>query len=462
MTISEPVNEFDSQLLIRGLLIEAVEKRLMGNRQFGFMLSGGLDSSLIAAIATRFVRELSVNGMPTAFSVGFADSPDLEKARKVAKFLQIPLHVKVITPEQCIKIIPSVIYALETFDPLVVRCGVPHFLLCEYIAKNSQVKVLLSGEGADELFGSYTYMQRAPSAEALHGELVRRLKRLHQYDVLRCDRCTSCHGLEIRVPFLDKRFVDFVARLPPSFKLAPRRIEKHLLRIAFQGWLPDDVLWRSKEGFSEALGEVDFGDVLEQHASTLISDEQFKLRARAFPWKTPETKEEFWYRTLFEELFSLHKVDETLHTKVYKTASWQVQSKEQQIAYPEKLKSVSNDKKRPPQNDMIKKKFNDAMISDRFKVKENGLYNGKIINEFAPLSKMLPIVEKVENDDVELLNEKENIKSVASFGKNGVIETNAWGNNPAQNRNLLYVPVATNSGGGETLHHFRRRSTGST
>ena len=106
---------------------------------------------------------------------------------------------------------------------------------------------------------------------------------------------------------------------------------------------------------------------------------------------------------------------------------------------------------------MIKKKFNDAMISDRFKVKENGLYNGKIINEFAPLSKMLPIVEKVENDDVELLNEKENIKSVASFGKNGVIETNAWGNNPAQNRNLLYVPVATNSGGGETLHHFRRR-----
>uniref|UniRef100_A0A915M413 Asparagine synthetase [glutamine-hydrolyzing] n=1 Tax=Meloidogyne javanica TaxID=6303 RepID=A0A915M413_MELJA len=280
---------------IRQLLVEAVHKRLMGERQFGFMLSGGLDSSLIAALAT---QQLIASGrsLPIAFSVGFSDSADLENARIVANYLRIPHRVLVINPQQCIEIIPEVIYALETFDPLVVRCGIPHFILCRYISNNSNVKVLLSGEGADELFGSYSYMQRAPTALLLHQEVLRRLKLLHQYDVLRCDRCTSPHGLEIRVPFLDKKFVSFISRLQPSFKLISGKIEKYILRKTFKDLLPPKVLWRSKEGFSEALGKMDIGELLEKTAELLISDIKFDERKKLFPSQTPETKEEFWYR----------------------------------------------------------------------------------------------------------------------------------------------------------------------
>ncbi|VDM52212.1 unnamed protein product [Angiostrongylus costaricensis] len=307
------------QTLIREILVKSVEKRLMGNRQFGFLLSGGLDSSLIASIATKFLKK-----KPIAFSVGFEDSPDLENARRVAKYLNIPHDVLVITPKECIDIIPEVIYALETFDPLIVRCGIAHYLLCKHIAKTSNVKVLLSGEGADELFGSYAYMQRAPHAFQLHKEILRRLTHLHQYDVLRCDRSTSCHGLEIRVPFLDKRFIDLVVRLPPNYKLIPMKLEKFLLRSAFEGWLPEEVLWRSKEGFAEALGKTDLGDVVHRHASTLISEQMFAERADRFPDRTPETPEEYWYRQIFEDTFHYGKVGPLVHTKVYRTASWQL------------------------------------------------------------------------------------------------------------------------------------------
>ncbi len=148
--------------------------------------------------------------------------------------------------------------------------------------------------GTHRVSGHFSYMQNAPSAAHLHGEILRRLRRLHQYDVLRCDRATSCHGLEIRVPFLDKRLVEFVARLPPSFKLAEGLQEKHVLRSAFEGWLPNEVLWRRKEGFSEALGRQDLGQLLRQHAETVISDREFTARYRLYPWRTPDTKEEFW------------------------------------------------------------------------------------------------------------------------------------------------------------------------
>lgn len=308
-----------AETLIREILVKSVEKRLMGNRQFGFMLSGGLDSSLIASIATKLL-----NNKPIAFSVGFEDSPDLENARQVAEYLNIPHDVLVITPKDCLDIIPEVIYALETFDPLIVRCGIAHYLLCQHIAKTSNVKVLLSGEGADELFGSYAYMQRAPNAFHLHEEIIRRLTHLHQYDVLRCDRSTSCHGLEIRVPFLDKRFIDLVARLPPNYKLIPTKLEKFLLRSAFEGWLPEEVLWRSKEGFAEALGKTDLGDIVNRHATTLISQKMFAERADRFPDRTPATPEEYWYRQIFENTFNYRKVGPLVHTKVYKTAAWQL------------------------------------------------------------------------------------------------------------------------------------------
>ncbi|PIC22786.1 hypothetical protein B9Z55_016723 [Caenorhabditis nigoni] len=306
-----------TQTLVRDILVKSVEKRLMGNRNFGFMLSGGLDSSLIASIATRFLKQ-----KPVAFSVGFEDSPDLEAARKVADYLKIPHEVLVITPQQCIDIIPEVVFALETFDPLIIRCGIAHYLLCQHISKSSDVKVLLSGEGADELFGSYAYMQRAPNALHLHKEILRRMQHLHQYDVLRCDRSTSCHGLEIRVPFLDKRFIDLVSRLPPTYKLMPMKLEKHLLRSAFEGWLPDEVLWRSKEGFAEALGKTDLGDILATHCDKLISKELYEQRAERFPDRTPETTEEYWYRQIFEETFVYDKMGHLVHTKVYRTAAW--------------------------------------------------------------------------------------------------------------------------------------------
>ncbi|KAL3111534.1 hypothetical protein niasHT_016695 [Heterodera trifolii] len=303
--VNYSISAFDAKAIIRKLLVEAVEKRLMGNRQFGFMLSGGLDSSLIAALATRFLHSNDFCASPIAFSVGFEDSPDLVNARKVAEYLGICHRVLVISARECVEAIPEVVFSLETFDPLVVRCGVAHFLLCKHIAASSEVKVLLSGEGADELFGSYAYMQRAPSAPLLHREIIRRLRLLHQYDVLRCDRCTSCHGLEIRVPFLDKKFVSFVAQLPPSLKLIPGKTEKFLLRNAFQNLLPGEVLWRSKEGFSEALGKIDLGELLGKHAEGLI-------------------EEEFWYRMIFEQRFNLRKLNNVIHTKVYRTAAWQI------------------------------------------------------------------------------------------------------------------------------------------
>jgi len=166
-------------------------------------------------------------------------------------------------------------------------------------------------------------MQRAPGPSQLHREIVRRMKHLHQYDVLRCDRATSCHGLEIRVPFLDKSFIDLVLRLPAIYKLIPDKMEKFLLRSSFAGWLPDEVLWRSKEGFSEALGKVDLGDVVQAHADQIITDEQFEARSRHFPCRTPETKEEMWYRVLFEECFGYKQLGPAIDTKVYRTAEWQ-------------------------------------------------------------------------------------------------------------------------------------------
>ncbi|PAV85911.1 hypothetical protein WR25_09155 [Diploscapter pachys] len=313
--------------LVRVTLKSSVEKRLMGNRQFGFMLSGGLDSSLIAAIATKYLQH-----KPIAFSVGFEDSPDLDNARLVAKFLNIPHEVLIITPQQCIDIIPEVIRALETFDPLIIRCGIAHYLLCRHIAATSDVKVLLSGEGADELFGSYAYMQRAPNALHLHKEIIRRLTHLHQYDVLRCDRSTSCHGLEIRVPFLDKAFIDVVARLPPTYKLIPTKLEKHVLRSAFVGYLPEEVLWRSKEGFAEALGKTDLGDILEKYATNIINDCEFKRRAERFPDRTPQTHEEYWYRKIFEETYCYEKIAHIVHTKVYRTASWHLVEEKENIS----------------------------------------------------------------------------------------------------------------------------------
>ncbi|CAD5224753.1 unnamed protein product [Bursaphelenchus okinawaensis] len=315
---------------IRNLLVDSVHKRLMGNRQFGFMLSGGLDSSLIAAIASQYLTDVK----PVAFSVGFEDSPDLEMARKVAEHLGIAHEILIITPEECLAIIPEVIYALETFDPLIIRCGVAHYLLCKHIAKHSDVKVLLSGEGADELFGSYAYMQNAPNTAYLHREIIRRLKHLHQYDVLRCDRATSCHGLEIRVPFLDKKIIDFCARLPPKFKLSSGKMEKYLLRKAFDGWIPHDVLWRSKEGFSEALGKMCLGTIVHDYVDNLISEVKMDSKLSAFPWHCPETKEEYWYRQLFEKYYQVSKMHDVIHQKIYRSAAWQMMDEKENCDKP--------------------------------------------------------------------------------------------------------------------------------
>ncbi|GMS80521.1 hypothetical protein PENTCL1PPCAC_2696 [Pristionchus entomophagus] len=344
-TIADKFVTMDAaQVLIRDVLIKSVEKRLMGNRHFGFMLSGGLDSSLIASIATKFLKHT-----PHAFSVGFEDSPDLEAARQVAEYLSIPHHVLVITPKQCIDVIPEVVNALETFDPLIIRCGIAHYLLCKHISETSDVKVLLSGEGADELFGSYAYMQRAPNAFHLHKEIIRRMTHLHQYDVLRCDRSTSCHGLEIRVPFLDKKMIDLVGRLPPTYKLIEKRKKRKMEKSAFEGWLPSEVLWRSKEGFAEALGKTDLGEIIHEYATKLISEEEFGARHELFPDRTPETKEEFWYRSIFEQCYPLEKIVHVVHTKVYKTAAWHLTEEKENLA---KLLVNSDDESKMSEEEM--------------------------------------------------------------------------------------------------------------
>jgi asparagine synthase (glutamine-hydrolysing) len=281
--------------VVRSLLIQAVHKRLMSERPIGFFLSGGLDSSVIAAIAA----QLSKTPI-TTYSIGMkdSDSKDLIAARKVAAHLNAN-HIEVqFDAGEAIDAIPEVIKHLESYDCTTIRASVPMFLLCREVAKRGQHKVLLSGEGADELFGGYLYLHGAPTVDAFQAETIQLLNNIHQFDGLRADRCTAAHGLELRVPFLDTKLTDYVLSIRPDDKVpTSARMEKYILRKAFEDFLPNEIIYRQKNGMSDAVGSQ-WIDEIKKHVSTL------SLPQLTFPINSPMTDEELWYRIMCNERYA--------------------------------------------------------------------------------------------------------------------------------------------------------------
>ncbi|KAI9346024.1 glutamine-hydrolyzing asparagine synthase [Zopfochytrium polystomum] len=313
---------------LRTALERAVKKRLMSEVPYGVLLSGGLDSSLIASIAMRMrMKELeeseedddiksaisSVAAWPRlhSFSIGLEGSPDLKAARRVADFLKTVHHEYTFTVQDGIDAISDVIWHLETYDVTTVRASTPMWLLSRKI-KAMGVKMVLSGEGSDEIFAGYLYFHSAPSPQSLHHECISRIQNLHTSDCLRANKSTMAWGLEARVPFLDKAFLDVaMSQVPACHKATQQapyhhRIEKHVLRAAFDDkddpYLPDDILWRQKEQFSDGVG-YSWIDGLKDTAERCVTDEEFASRAETFPHDPPTTKEAYWYRRVFEKHF---------------------------------------------------------------------------------------------------------------------------------------------------------------
>lgn len=276
---------------LRDLMAKTVTLHTMGEMKWGVLLSGGLDSSIIAALAAR-------PGLPS-FAIGLADAPDLAAAAEVAAALGLVHHGITFTVEEGLAALPEVIYHLETFDATTLRAGVPMFLLGRYLRQQG-VKMVLSGEGSDEMFAGYLYFHRAPSAQALYEETVAKLEQLHLYDCLRANKAMAAHSIETRVPFLDPQVVQWAMSIHPRHKLvsAARPLEKHLLREAFAEILPGKWAWRRKEQFSDGVGQGWIA-ALQTHAETAVTDSQLRQAGQVYPLKTPRTKEQLLYRQLF-------------------------------------------------------------------------------------------------------------------------------------------------------------------
>lgn len=281
---------------IKSLLIKAVEKRLESDVPIGFLLSGGLDSSIVCSIASRFSEKPI-----TTFSVGITEDPiDTKYAKEVSNFLNSNHHEFLFTKEDVINHLDELIYSLETWDITTIRASMGMSLLCSYIKKNTDCKVILTGEVSDEIFG-YKYTDYAPSSTAFQKEAEKRLKELCYFDVLRADRCISKYGLEARVPFSDKAFVKYVMNIDPKIKMNTTGIGKYLLRASFEGdFLPESILYREKAAFSDAVGHSMVNYLIE-HANNTISDEEFENRKETFKNNTPFTKESYLYRKIFEK-----------------------------------------------------------------------------------------------------------------------------------------------------------------
>ena len=291
-------------------LQEAVKRQLMSDVPYGVLLSGGLDSSIISDIAQKFAARRVEDGGQTgawwprlhSFAVGLKGAPDLEKARLVAEHIGTVHHEINYTIQEGLDALRDVIYFTETYDVTTVRASTPMYLLARVI-KSMGIKMVLSGEGADEIFGGYLYFHKAPSARAFHEETVRKLGKLHWYDCLRANKSLSAWGVEGRVPFLDRDFLDIAMRLNPKAKMCPgQEIEKKILRQAFADLLPEEIAWRQKEQFSDGVG-YSWIDTLKRITSEQVSDEQMAHAAERFPIHTPLCKEEYFYRSIFEEHF---------------------------------------------------------------------------------------------------------------------------------------------------------------
>ncbi|MGG7095762.1 asparagine synthase B [Shewanella indica] len=297
---------------LREALEAAVKRQLMSDVPYGVLLSGGLDSSVISAITQTFAkRRIEDNDASDAwwpqlhsFAVGLKGAPDLAAAQKVADAIGTIHHELHFTFQEGLDAIKEVIYHLETYDVTTIRAATPMYLMARKI-KAMGIKMVLSGEGADELFGGYLYFHKAPNARAFHEELVRKLDKLHLYDCLRANKAMAAWGLEARVPFLDKEFMDVAMRLNPEAKMSrDGRIEKHILREAFEHKLPTEVAWRQKEQFSDGVG-YSWIDGLKEHAAAQVEDKELANARFRFPHNTPETKEAYFYRSFFEEHFPL-------------------------------------------------------------------------------------------------------------------------------------------------------------
>lgn len=302
-------NETDIQELKKALE-DAVHRQLMSDVPYGVLLSGGLDSSITSAVAKKFANKRIESGDTQdawwpqlhSFSVGLVGSPDLEAAKKVAEHIGTVHHEIVFTVQEGLDAIRDVIYHLETYDITTIRASTPMYLMSRVI-KSMGVKMVLSGEGSDELFGGYLYFHKAPDEKEFHEETVRKLDKLYQYDCLRANKSLAAWGIEGRVPFLDKEFMDVAMRINPKDKMITKdRMEKWVLRKAFEDMLPESVAWRQKEQFSDGVG-YSWIDSLKEVVNNAVSDQQMEQANHRFPKQTPRTKEEYYYRSIFEEHF---------------------------------------------------------------------------------------------------------------------------------------------------------------
>lgn len=295
---------------IKEALEAAVHRQLMSDVPYGVLLSGGLDSSVTSAIAKKYAQKRVESGDTTdawwpqlhSFSVGLEGSPDLAAAQKVADHIGTVHHEIKFTIQEGLDAIKDVVYNLETYDVTTIRASTPMYLMARVI-KSMGIKMVLSGEGADELFGGYLYFHKAPNAREFHEETVRKLSKLHMYDCLRANKSLASWGIEGRVPFLDKEFMDVAMRINPQDKMINgERMEKWVVRKAFEDMLPASVAWRQKEQFSDGVG-YSWIDTLKEVVKQEVSDEQLANAKFRFPLQTPTSKEEFYYRSIFEEHF---------------------------------------------------------------------------------------------------------------------------------------------------------------
>ena len=295
---------------IHDALETAVKRQLMSDVPYGVLLSGGLDSSVISAIAEKYSEMRIEDDSKTkaywprlhSFAVGLKGAPDLAKAKMVADHIGTVHHEINYTIQEGLDAIRDVIYFIETYDVTTVRASTPMYLLARVI-KSMGIKMVLSGEGADEIFGGYLYFHKAPSAKDFHEETVRKLSKLHLYDCLRANKSLSAWGVEGRVPFLDKEFLDVAMRTNPKAKMCPgKTVEKKIVREAFADMLPEAVAWRQKEQFSDGVG-YSWIDTLKQITSEAVTDEQMAHAAERFPINPPKNKEEYYYRSIFAEHF---------------------------------------------------------------------------------------------------------------------------------------------------------------
>ena len=297
--------------VLRDALEAAVERQLMADVPYGVLLSGGLDSSIISAIAKKYANKRIESGNTEdawwpqlhSFAVGLVGSPDLIAARKVADHIGTIHHEIHFTVQEGLDAVRDVIYHVETYDVTTIRASTPMYLLSRVI-KSMGVKMVLSGEGADEIFGGYLYFHKAPNAEEFHKETVRKLDKLHLYDCLRANKSLASWGVEGRVPFLDKEFMDIAMRLNPTDKMAGSngKMEKWILRKAFEDYLPESVTWRQKEQFSDGVG-YNWIDSLRALTTESVTDEQMEKVAETYPINPPMNKEEYYYRTIFTDFF---------------------------------------------------------------------------------------------------------------------------------------------------------------